>query len=86
MRHEARRECSVILDLNHARCVSGICTARESRGGSRIQGEINLAGVGVDKETDLYTLRFLLMEKNIDDKVVIQQGLSREAESVGDMY
>lgn len=45
-----------------------ICTARESGGGSRIQGEINLAGVGINKETDLYRLRFLLTEKNNYDK------------------
>ena len=31
-----------------------ICTVRESGGGSRIQGENNLAGVGINKETDLY--------------------------------
>lgn len=81
-------ECSVILELNYTWCVSVICKARESGGGSGIQGGINLAGVRVNKETDLYRLRFLLMEKNIDDnKIVIsQQGFSRETESGGSMY
>ena len=47
-----------------------------------------MAGVGVNKETDLYRVRFLLMEKNIDDnKIVIsQQGFSRETESGGSIY
>lgn len=45
-----------------------ICSARESGGGSRIQGEINLAGVGINKETDFYGLRSLLTKKNDDDK------------------